>query len=194
MPRILMPIVAGLWLAAGAASAQAATYEIDPGHTFVTFQVSHIGFSWIPGRFNEVTGDLTYDPENPANSSARFTVKTASLDTGHAERDKHLREKEGFFEVGEYPEARFVSTDYEPTGEKTAKLKGKLTIKGVTRPVTFRVEEMGAREDPWGDFRRAFSATTTVNLEAFDITYFADEGIPLPKEAEVRIAVEALRQ
>jgi len=180
-------------LAATATPALAAEeqYEIDDGHTFVTFEISHIGFAWIPGTFNDVSGSFTYDPDNRSNSSAAFTVETASLDTNHAKRDKHLRD-EDFFNVSEYPEATFESTAYEPTGENTAILRGNLTIKGTTKPVEFRVTEMAAREDPWGNFRRAFEATTEISLDDFNVDeYGLGEA---SSTAEVRVAVEGLRQ
>ena len=185
---------AALALGAGAAQAAPEQYKLDNGHTFITFKVSHIGYAWMPGVFHEFSGSLTYDPENRSNSKAEFTVQTASLDTFHSERDKHLRERDGLFETAEYPSAKFVSTAYEPTGPDTALLKGNLTIKGETRPVEFEVQEMAASEDPWGNFRRAFSATTTVPIQDFDLTWFEENGIPLPKTADIKIAVEALRQ
>jgi polyisoprenoid-binding protein YceI len=185
--------VLALALTATAAPALAAEeqYAIDDGHTFVTFEISHIGFAWIPGTFNQMSGSFTYDPENRSNSSAEFTVMTKSLDTNHAKRDKHLR-GEDFFNVSEYPEATFESTSYEPTGENTAVLKGDLTIKGTTRPVELQVTEMAAREDPWGNFRRAFQATTEISLDAFNVDeYGLGEA---SSTAELRIAVEGLRQ
>lgn len=178
-------------LAATPVQAEVETYEVDKGHTFVTFEISHIGFAWIPGTFNEVDGSLLYDPEDRSNSRAEFTVQTASIDTEHAKRDKHLR-GEDFFEVDKYPTATFKSTGYKPTGENTAVMTGDLTIKGVTKEVALEVEELAAKEDPWGDFRRAFSASTDINLDDFKIDQY---GLgPASKTAKVRIAVEALRQ
>lgn len=191
---VTLTAIAALALGAGSANAAPEQYKIDTRHTFITFKVSHIGYSWMPGIFTDFSGSLTYDPENRSNSSAEFTVQTPSLDTFDAERDKHLRERDGLFETGEYPMAKFVSTAYEPTGPDTAVLKGDLTIKGETRPVEFQVKEMAASVDPWDNFRRAFSATATVPIQNFDLTWFEDNGIPVPKTADIEIAVEALRQ
>ena len=192
---VTLTAVAALALGAGAASAAPEQYKIDTRHTFITFKVSHIGYSWMPGIFKDFSGSLTYDPENRSNSRAEFTVQTSSLDTFDAERDKHLRtERDGLFEADDYPTATFVSTAYEPTGPDTAVLKGDLTIKGQTQPVAFEVQEMAASEDPWGNFRRAFSATTTVRILDFDLSWFQENGIPVPETAELHIAVEALRQ
>jgi len=181
-----------LGLTAGGVQAEPQTYEVEKSHTFIAFKISHIGYAWMPGVFKEFSGELTYNPENRANSEVSFTVRTPSIDTFHSERDKHIREKQDLLHTTEYPKATFESTSYEPTGHDTAKLTGDLTIKGRTHEVTFKVEEGKAAEDPWGNFRRAFTATGEVNLKDFGITQF--EGMEAPKTAELEIAVEALRK
>src|SRR5690606_21116938 len=124
------------FLVAVPAHAEPQQFDIDKGHTFVTFKVSHIGFAWIPGAFTDFDGDLVYDPDNRANSKVTFTVKVPSIDTWHAERDKHLQSCD-FFSADEFPTAKFVSTAYEPAGENAAILRGNLTIKDITKPVEF---------------------------------------------------------
>lgn len=178
-----------LGLGSGAVSAEPQEYKIDPGHTFITFEISHIGFSFLPGTFNDFSGELTYDAENPSNSSTEFTIDVASIDTEHAERDKHLRSDE-FFNVKKFPQATFVSTAYEPTGDNTAKLTGDLTIKGVTKPVTLDVTMTNAAQDPWEQYRISFIATTEITLKDFNIDY--DLG-PASRTADLKIAVEATR-
>lgn len=181
-----------LSLATATAHAEPQDYEIEKSHTFIAFKISHIGYAWMPGVFKEFSGELTYDPANRSNSEVSFTVETPSVDTFHSERDKHIREKEGLLYTTEYPKATFESTSYEPTGHDTAVLTGDLTIKGKTHEVEFEVEEGKAAEDPWGDFRRAFTATGKINLKDFGITHF--EGMEAPKYATLEIAVEALRK
>lgn len=190
--RILKSAIAlTLALATGPALAELEQYELDKGHTFITFEVSHIGYAWIPGTFNEFSGSFGFDPDERSNSSARFTIKTASIDTEHAKRDKHMR-GEDFFDVSKYPEATFESTSYRPTGDDTAVMTGDLTIKGKTRQVEFEVRELAAREDPWGNFRRGFQATTEIDMRDFDIDQY---GLPdVSQTVELRIAVEGLRQ
>ncbi len=190
--RFHVPVLA-FALAVTAIPAQAASeqYAIDEAHTFVTFEVSHIGYAWMPGRFNDVSGSFTYDPEDRSNSSTQFTIRTNSIDTNHAERDKHLR-GEDFFNVSKWPEATFESTAYEPTGENTAILRGDLTIKDTTKTVEFEVEELAAREDPWENFRRAFSATTEIDMRDFNVDEY---DLPdVSQTVELRIAVEGVRQ
>jgi polyisoprenoid-binding protein YceI len=192
MRKLAALLGASILVTSGAALAEAEQYEIDQGHTFVTFEANHIGYAWIPGTFDEVNGDFTYDPDNRSNSSAEFTIDIKSLDTDHTKRDKHLRSDE-FFNASEYPKATFKSTSYEPTGEDTAVMTGDLTIKDVTREVELKVRELKAAVDPWDDFRRAFEATTTVNIDEFNV----DPQGQLPpgtKDIELRIAVEVLRR
>lgn len=180
-----------LALAVGPVQAELEDYKIDKGHTFVTFRISHIGFAWMPGTFDDVEGSIQYDPEDRSKSSAEFTIDVASIDTDHAKRDKHLR-GEDFFNVSEYPKATFKSTSYEPTGDNTAVMKGEMTIKDVTKEIEFEVEELAAKKDPWDNFRRAFTASTEINLDDFNIDQY---GLgEASKTAKVEIAVEALRQ
>lgn len=184
-------VTLALAFAAMPATAAEEAYTIDKGHTFITFEISHIGYAWIPGTFNEFEGSFRYDPENRANSSAQFTLQTESIDTEHAKRDKHLRSAD-FFNVSEYPTATFKSTAYEPTGENSAEMTGNLTIKGITKEVTFEVRELGAGEDPWGNFRRSFEATTEISLDDFKIDQY---GLgEASSTAEIRVAVEGTRQ
>lgn len=187
-PALTLSLAALLALAAPAQAAPE-NLAIDKGHTFVTFKVSHIGFAWIPGRFTDFDGELVYDPEKPQDSKVTFTVKVPSLDTAHAERDKHLKSGD-YLDAAEHPTAKFVSTAYEPTGENRAVLRGNLTLHGVTRTVEFRVTELAAREDPWGNFRRAWEAETELKLADFNIPNF-DGAV---ESAEVKIALEAVRQ
>lgn len=176
-------------LATAPLHAKPETFEIDKSHTFVTFEVSHIGFAWIPGAFTDFNGELVYDADKPGNSRVEFTVQVPSLTTFHAERDKHLR-SDDFFAADKHAAATFVSTAYESAGEGKATLRGNLTIKGITRPVEFEVTELAAKNDPWGNFRRAFEARTELDLAAFKLNDYTGGN---PKTATVKIALEATR-
>jgi len=191
-PNLIALTLAGALLLPGAAAAEVEKYVIDTegAHAFVQFRIQHLGYSWLYGRFNDFGGELTYDTENPENASVQVTIDTASLDSNHAERDKHLR-GEDFLEVDKFPEARFQSTSYAPTGENTATLTGDLTLHGVTKPVTIEVEQIGAGPDPWGGYRRGFQGATTIALKDFGIDY--DLG-PASQEVELILSVEGIRQ
>jgi len=164
--------------------------DTEGAHAFVQFRIKHLGYSWLYGRFNDFTGTFTYDGEDPSASHVDVVIKTASLDSNHAERDKHLRGKE-LLEVGKYPEATFKSTSYKETGFDTARLTGNLTLHGVTKPVVIEVRKIGNGPDPWGGYRRGFEGTTTLKLADFGIE--KDLG-PASREVELTLSIEGIRQ
>ncbi|SHK33511.1 Polyisoprenoid-binding protein YceI [Marinobacter antarcticus] len=174
------------------ASEHSGTYDFDNegAHQFITFKISHLGYSWLYGRFNDFDGQFVYDAENPQNSSVNVTIDASSVDSNHAERDKHLR-SEDFLHVGEYPEASFKSKRVEVDGDGEADIVGDLTLRGVTREVTLDVEMLGHGKDPWGGYRMGFEAETELRLEDF--------GIPMSlgkasETVEITISVEGIRQ
>ncbi len=173
-------------------AALSADYVIDSknAHAYIQFKISHLGFSYVMGRFNRFEGGFTYDPLDPAASKVRVTVDVSSIDTNNPERNKHLRSKK-FFDVKKYPEATFVSTSYEPTGKRTALLRGKLTLHGVTRPIVIKVKELGAGKDPWGGYRRGFEGRVVISLKDYNIN--TDLG-PTAREVEIFLSLEGIRQ
>ena len=170
----------------------AADYVIDTekAHAFIQFRIKHLGFSWLLGRFNDFEGTFSYDENDPAASKVEVTIRTASIDSNHAERDKHLR-GEDFLDVDKYPQAKFVSTAYQENEDKTATLSGELTLHGVTRPVTIAVKPVGHGPDPWGGKRRGFEGTTTLKLADYNIDY--DLG-PAAREVELFLSIEGIEQ
>ena len=172
--------------------ALAAKYVIDTkeAHAFIQFRIQHLGYSWLTGRFNTFSGSFEYDEKNPANASVAVEIDTASVDSNHAERDKHLR-GDDFLDVEKYPTAKFVSTSFKEKGDGTAVLEGNLTLHGVTKPVTIDVEHVGHGEDPWGGYRRGFEGRTRIALADFDINYNLG---PKSKELELILSVEGIRQ
>ena len=169
------------------APAMAANYNIDiPGqHAFITFKASHLGYSYIIGRFNDFDGSFTHDKNNPGNSKIDVTIQAKSLDTNHAERDKHLR-SEDFFNVSKYPTITFKSSAYEESGDG-AKLTGDLTLHGVTREVVIDVVHVGEGKDPWGGYRSGFEGNLTLSA--------ADYGMPdWVGNVDVNLIVEGIRQ
>lgn len=153
-----------------AGQTMAAEYKIDKEgqHAFVDWKISHLGYSFIHGTFKDFDGNFTWDSAKPEASKINVDLKTASLWSNHAERDKHIASAD-FLDVKKYPEAKFVSTSVKPTGEKTADVTGDLTMHGVTKPVTFKATFNGEGKDPWGGERAGFNATTTLNLNDFGI-------------------------
>ena len=175
-----------------AAPLQSADYRIDTkgAHAFVQFKISHLGYSWLLGRFNKFKGDFSYDENNPGASKVSVRIETASVDSNHAERDKHLR-SEKFLDSSKYPEARFVSTGFSESGNGKAILRGNLTLHGVTKPIVIDVQHIGHGKDPWGGYRRGFEGTTTLALKDFGIDY--DLG-PASANVEIYLSIEGIRK
>ncbi|WP_371370077.1 YceI family protein [Pseudomonas sp. QL9] len=174
-----------------AGQAMAADYKIDKEgqHAFIEFRIKHLGYSWVYGRFDDFDGAFTYDEKNPAADKVKVTINTSSVNTNHAERDKHLRSPD-FLNVGKNPTATFESTGVKVEG-KQAEIAGNLTLNGVTKPVTLKAELIGEGKDPWGGYRAGFLGTTTLKLKDFDIQ--RDLG-PASQEVELTLSVEGVRQ
>ena len=182
--KLLQSVVMSLVLAVSV-GASADTYVIDDAekgaHAFLQFRVKHLGYSWLWGRFDDFTGEFTYDPKKPEASTVSVDINTLSLDSNHGLRDKHLKSKD-YLNFDKYTKASFKSTKYTPTGEKTAKLVGDLTLAGVTKPITIDVDVVGGGKDPWGGYRQGFEGRTVLNP--------ADFGFKLGKLGEAGTHVE----
>ena len=180
-------IAAGLALS-GAAT-QAADYTVDSGHSFVQFKISHIGVSWLIGTFEKVSGSFTFDSEaGPEGQSIAVEIDTASVDTNHAERDKHLRSSD-FLDVDEFPTATFVSTGYEGDGESGV-MSGDLTLHGVTKPIAIDVKKVGEGKDPWGGYRAGFEGTVAITRKDFGMGYNLG---PAAESMELFLFIEGTR-
>lgn len=174
------------------ASEHSGTYAFDKegAHQFITFKISHLGYSWLYGRFNDFDGQFVYDAENPENSTVTVTIDTASVDSNHAERDKHLR-SEDFLYVSEFPEATFTSKRIEVDDDGEADIIGDFTLRGVTREITLEAEMLGHGEDPWGGYRMGFEAETEFRLKDFGIPMDLGE---VSETVEIKISIEGIRQ
>lgn len=176
------------------AQAQAADYQIDTEgqHAFIQFKISHLGYSYILGDFKSFDGGFSYDPESPDDASVNVTVDVNSLETNHAERNKHILSGD-FLDASKFPQATFKSTgfDVDDNGDE-AEMTGDLTIHGVTKSVTFEVDHIGGGDDPWGGYRQGFEATTELNLADFDIDMSAfPESM---RTLELYVVLEGIRQ
>ena len=182
-------LILGLALGGIGVVAPAADYEIDSAHSFVEFRIKHLGYSWLYGRFNRISGRFTHNPDHPEDNSIRVSIDPASVDTNHAERDKHLRSPD-FLDVGRYPRAEFESTKY--TGDaRSGILEGKLTLHGMTKPVSIRIEKIGEGKDPWGGYRVGFVGTATLTRRDFGISYNLG---PASESMELELGIEGIRK
>ncbi len=175
-----------------ASLAQASEYQIDTQnqHAFIQFKIGHLGFSYIVGQFNNFDGSFFFDEANPAASKVAVTIKTDSVDTNYAERDKHLRSAD-FLEVDKYPEAKFVSKSVKLMGADKAKIVGDFTLRGVTKEIVIDASRVGGGNDPWGNVRQGFEGTTTLALQDFGVP--KDLG-PASREVEIYMSFEGVKK
>ncbi len=158
-------------LGGASASAQAVTYTIDKAHSEADFTIRHMAISNVHGAFSNLSGTVVYDPSDVSKSSVDATIDVGTVDTGVAARDNHLKSAD-FFDVAKFPTMTFKSTSVKPDGSGFD-LLGNLTLHGVTKPVTLKVnapskEQAGMRP---GTFARGFEGTTTINRKDFGLVW-----------------------
>jgi len=192
MKNTIKIIGASLALSLSSALFAAETYQIDTKgmHASIEFKIKHLGYSWLKGRFNDFSGTLTYDEKSPSASSVEVTINTKSVDSNHAERDKHLRDKD-FLNVSKHATATFKSTKVISKGKGKADIIGTLTLNGVSKPVTIDATEIGAGSDPWGGYRRGFEGTTEIALKDFNINFNLG---PASEKVLLELNIEGIRK
>ncbi|WP_444996380.1 YceI family protein [Aliikangiella sp. IMCC44359] len=167
MKKILTALVAS---AALSLSVSAADYTVDTrgAHASVNFKIKHLGYSWLTGRFNKFSGEFSYDAKKVADSKIAINIDTTSIDSNHAERDKHLKSSD-YLDVSKFGTAKFVSKKVTDKGNDQLAITGDLTLHGVTKSITIDAEKIGEGKDPWGGYRVGFSGTTVLTLKDFGI-------------------------
>jgi polyisoprenoid-binding protein YceI len=174
----------------------AGTWDVDPSHSSVAFEVKHMMIATVRGHFSEFAGRLIAAEDDPANSEAYGTVATASVDTGNADRDAHLRGPD-FFDSERYPEMRFESTRIEHVDGGLYRVTGDLTIRDATREVTIDATVEGAATDPWGNDRVGIAIRGTIDRTEFGLTWqqkLAAGGMLVGEQVNIVIDVSAVRQ
>ncbi|MGK9147251.1 YceI family protein [Plantibacter flavus] len=170
------------------------TWAIDPTHSEVGFSIRHIMVSKVKGKFERFNATFV-TPENPLETTVTASAEVASINTNQADRDGHLRTGD-FFEAEAYPTIDFVSTGARVKGDDFL-VDGDLTIKGITKPVTFTLEFGGFATDPYGNYKAGATATTKINREDFGLTYNAaleTGGVLLGNDVTITIELQAALQ
>ena len=172
------------------------TYQIDPAHSSAQFSIRHMMISNVRGEFTKVSGTVTYDAANPANSSADAGIEISSISTREPQRDTHLKSAD-FFDAEKYPLLTFQSK--EVTGQDGEwKLKGDITIHGVTREIALDVDgPTPETKDPWGNLRIGATATGKLNRKDFGLVWngvLEAGGVLVGDEVKLTIDIEAIRQ
>ena len=175
--------------------ATAADWKLDPAHSELNFTVKHMVISNVTGEFTDFTGEITgFDGKSLDGAQVTVTAKSASINTDNSQRDKHLRSAD-FFSVEEYPELKFVSTKVIPGKDGKFQLVGDLTMRGVTKPVTFDCEFNGTIDDSWGNTRAGFSADATVNRLDYGISWsksLDSGGLVVSDDVRIHVGIEAV--
>ena len=169
----------------------ATRWQIDPAHSNIEFGVRHLMISTVKGRFGEVAGTVTVDPDDPKAVGVDVTLKTASIDTRQDQRDAHLRSPD-FFDASNFPVMTFRSTKVEQLRHGYLRVLGDLTIRGTTREVVLDVEETGRGGDPWGNQRIGYNARTSIKRDDFGLIWNqALETGGVVVSSDVRITLDA---
>ncbi|MFB9960597.1 YceI family protein [Agromyces bracchium] len=145
-------------------------WDLDPGHTRIGFSAKHAMVATVRGAFNELTGTLHVDFDDPDASTAEIVLKVASVDTRNAQRDEHLRSAD-FFDAETYPDITFRSTRIEEVGDNALVVSGDLTIRDVTKPITIPIEFTGVETDAFGALRAGFEGTRRIDRREFGLEW-----------------------
>lgn len=170
-------------------------YALDVTHTRLGFSVRHAMVTTVRGQFGEFAGTAHLDTADPAGSSVSLTIQVASVDTGTADRDGHLRSPD-FFDADAFPTMSFTSTSVERDEDGVWQVTGDLTIKDATHTVTIPFEEVGSARDPFGNVRVGFEGGTTINRKDWGLTWNAaleTGGVLVSEKVKLEFDISAIR-
>ncbi|MBS1618507.1 MAG: polyisoprenoid-binding protein [Bacteroidetes bacterium] len=153
-----------------AAAATAQSWTLDKTHSSINFSVSHMVVSEATGNFKDFSGEVKSEKSDFSDLGVNFTIKVASINTDDEKRDGHLKSPD-FFDAAKFPDITFKSTNIKKINDKKYELTGDLTMKGVTKKVTWEVKYNGTVKDPYGNNRAGFKATTTVDRKDYGVSW-----------------------
>lgn len=191
MKQTLLALILSAWMPL--ALAEAETYTIDKEHSFANFSVRHV-VSRASGTFPDITGRIVIDRDDLSRSSVEAKINVLSVNTSHAKRDEHLRDKPEYLEAAKYGQMTFVSTRVEATGKDSGVLHGTFTLHGVTKQISFPFKVLGFGADPWGGQRSGFEARTTLNAADYGFGWAAKPNGPVGTEIEVTLLIEGVKE
>jgi polyisoprenoid-binding protein YceI len=175
------------------------TWQIDPAHSTIEFAVKHMMFTTVRGRFTRFRGTVEVDEQNPNNSRVEVTIDAASIDTGVADRDAHLR-TDDFLNVDQYPEIVFRTTRVDGAHKKEGdrfRVIGDLEIRGKAIPVTLDATFEGLGKDPWGKQRAGFAARTEIDRRDWGLLWnqaLETGGILVGNSIKIEVEAQAVAQ
>jgi polyisoprenoid-binding protein YceI len=191
MKRSLM--LAALLAQTGIALADAETFDIDSGHSFANFTIRHV-VSKTAGTFPDVKGLVVIDPSDLSKSSVEAKINVLSVNTNHAKRDEHIREKADYLDAGKFGTMTFVSTKVEARGKDEGVLTGKFTLHGVTKEISFPFKVLGFGSDPWGGQRAGFEAHTVIKASDYGFGWAAQANGPIGNDIDITLLIEGVKR
>lgn len=171
-----------------------ATWQFDTAHSSISFRVRHMLIGKVKGHFAKWSGSFEATPGQLDAAKTTVTIEAASIDTGMADRDTHLRSPD-FLDVGSFPNITFVSTGVRASGDTLA-VSGDLTIRGVTKAIVLTTEQTGEAKDPWGNDRIGFTAHTKISRKEFGLLWNAlleTGGAVVGDEITIELDIEVMR-
>ncbi|HOQ33134.1 MAG TPA: YceI family protein [Candidatus Hydrogenedens sp.] len=186
--RILIGLTFFISIQTLTSHAETNTYQIDPTHSSVWFRVLHLNISPAYGAFGDISGTIQFNAENTDKSSIEVTIKTASVNTLNDKRDEHLRSAD-FFNVEQFPEAKFKSNSWERTDENRYRIKGVLTLLGVDKPIEFEARLVGSGKGRNNEDRLGFEAVFTIKRSDFGMVKYLPSQIG--DEVSITVGIEA---
>lgn len=168
-------------------------WALDPTHSEVQFKVKHLMITTVTGQFNVISATLSADDETFQHASVSFTADVKSINTANEQRDGHLKSAD-FFDADQFPSLTFEATGFNA---KSGKVKGNLTIKGITQPVELDVEFSGVNKDPWGNQKAGFSITGKINRTQWGLAWNAPletGGVLVSEDVRLLAEVQFVKQ
>jgi polyisoprenoid-binding protein YceI len=193
----MLKIIATAAILAIPSLVSATPWIIDNDHSNVGFKVRHMMVSNVKGDFTRFSGNVDIDDNDLAKTKVDAVIETASINTGVAKRDEHLKSPD-FFDVAKYPAMTFVSRKVKKEGLDKLKIYGQLTLHGVTRDVVLDVQGLNKSfKDPWGNIKRGASATTTINRKDYGLVWnkaIESGGVMVGDEVNISLEIELLKK
>ncbi|MFM9912301.1 MAG: YceI family protein [Methylophilaceae bacterium] len=167
-------------------------YGIDSSHSFANWTIRHV-VSKTSGTFSDVTGKITLDHTDLSKSSVEAKINMLSVNSSHAKRDQHIRDKPEYLDVAKFAEMTFVSTKVETTAKDAGVLTGNLTLHGVTKEISFPFKVLGFGSDPWGGYRMGIEAHTSIKASDYGFGWAAKPNGPVGDDIEITLLIEGVK-
>ena len=173
-----------------------ATYKLDPTHSEVTFKVKHMMITNVTGNFSEFDAQMHSEKDDFTDAKVHFEADVNSISTHNEQRDEHLK-SEDFFAADKFPKISFESTDMQKINDEEYKLMGNITVRDVTKPITFNVEYGGTQTDPYGNVKSGFTLAGKISRKEFGLNWNAVTeagGVVVSDDVRLNAEIQMVKQ